>query len=71
VNRGYDSDATLEDFINKVSSIEFIKTNDTKLVVYYHLDFNNENYQSKIDKTIFRVENWEEISKYKLIHHIK
>jgi hypothetical protein len=71
VNRGYDSDATLEDFINKVSSIEFIKTNDTKLVVYYHLDFNNENYQSKIDKTIFRVENWEEISKYKIIHHIK
>lgn len=71
MNRGYDSDATLEDFINKVSSIEFIKTNDTKLVVYYHLDFNNENYQSKIDKTIFRVENWEEISKYKLIHHIK
>jgi hypothetical protein len=71
VNRGYDSDATLEDFINKVSSIEFIKTNDTKLVVYYHPDFNNENYQSKIDKTIFRVENWEEISKYKLIHHIK
>jgi hypothetical protein len=54
-----------------LSSIEFIRTDSTDSVIYYHQDINFDNYQKYYDRTPFRVENWEKISKYKYIYHIK
>ena len=53
-----------------LSSIEFIRTDSTDSVIYYHQDINFDNYQKYYDRTPFRVENWEKISKYKYIYHI-
>lgn len=70
-NRGYNTPGVLEDFTNSVSSVEFITIDNAKSIVYYHPDVNEENYQLTIDKTIFRVKNWEKLAKYKHVYHIK
>lgn len=57
--------------MNETSSFEFILTDSTDSVIYYHKDINFDNYQKYYDRTPFRVENWEKISKYKYIYHIK
>jgi hypothetical protein len=70
-NKRYNTPGVLEDFTNSVSSVEFITIDNAKSIVYYHPDVNEENYQLTIDKTIFRVKNWEKLAKYKHVYHIK